>query len=154
MAPGGRRLQEVLAFCAAIIGKNTLVVAESHAARPIRQPGADRVTSVALSTARKTILVGLILFVGFVVYHALVPYGWSGQTNAPAGVAPQDVSYTCGAPFGQGYVHGPATTAYPLNGRPCGERADYQIMTVVDVVVGALGIGAALAWRRSEPVPA
>lgn len=107
-----------------------------------------------MSTARKTFLVGLILFVAFVVYHALVPYGWSGQTNVPAGVASQDVSYTCGAPFGTAYVHGPATTAYPLNGTPCGQRSDYQIMTVVDVIFGALGIGVVLAWRRTSDVAA
>ncbi len=107
-----------------------------------------------MSTARKTFIAGLVLFLGFVIYHGLSSYAWSAQTNPPSGVAPQTVTYTCGAPLGSGFVHGPARTAYPLTGRPCGERTQYQFMTVADVILGALALGVVLTWRRDRPVPA
>lgn len=93
-------------------------------------------------------ILGLFLFTGFVVFHAVTSYGWSGQTTPPAGVAVKTVSYTCGAPWGAAYVHGPATTAYRLTGVPCGQRGQYQLITVISGVLGVLGLGAALAWRR------
>jgi len=97
---------------------------------------------------RRLVLVALVVFVGFVAYHALTPYGWSAQTEVPVGVPAHTISYTCGAPWQAGYVHGPPTTAYPLGATPCGERHTYQILTFLDVVLGVFGIALVAGWGR------
>lgn len=101
-----------------------------------------------MSNRRRVVLVGLAVFLGFTLYHALSPWGWSGQTVPPAGVAVQTVSYTCGAPWGSSYVHGPTSTAYPLTGKPCGQRGTYQLMTAVDVLLGVFALATVAGWRK------
>jgi hypothetical protein len=43
------------------------------------------------------------------------------------GVPTQSVSYTCGAPWGSGYVHGPTNTAFPLGAPPRGLSAENPV---------------------------
>jgi hypothetical protein len=107
-----------------------------------------------MSATRRLVIAGLVLFLCFSLFHAFRPYGWSGQTAPPPGVAIKNVSYTCAAPWEAGYVHGPATTPYPLSGTPCSERSQYQIMLAVDVFLVALALGVALSWRRKGAAPA
>jgi hypothetical protein len=108
-----------------------------------------------VSRKRILILGGIIVVVGFIVYHAVSPWAWTGQLKVPKGVPDQSLSYSCGPPWGSGYVHGPATTAYPLDGTPCGQRGQYQIMIGVDVVIGIFAVSAMGLWSRTRhrPVP-
>jgi hypothetical protein len=103
---------------------------------------------------RTLILGGIIVVLGFVVYHAVSPWGWTGQLKVPKGVADQSVSYTCGPPWGSGYVHGPETPAYPVDGKPCGQRGQYQIMIGVDLVIGTFALSAIGLWSRTRLRPA
>ena len=105
-------------------------------------------------TTRRLVLVGLALLLGFMLYHAVSPWGWTGQTQPPPTVASQNVSYTCGAPWGSGYVHGPASTAYPLDGVPCGERRTYQVMTALDVLLAVFAVAGLATWHRLRRPPA
>lgn len=104
-----------------------------------------------MSFTRRIVLVALALFVGFSLYHAVTSYGWSAELKTPSGVPAKSVSYTCGAPWGSGYVHGPSTTAYPVDGTPCGQRGQYQIVTSVDVLLGVFALAALAGWRRVRP---
>jgi hypothetical protein len=101
-----------------------------------------------MGNIRRLILVGLVLFVVLVAYHAATPWKWAAATTPPAGVKVQVVSYTCGAVWGSGYVHGPATTAYPLAGRPCAGRGSYQVLTVLDVFLAVFAIAVLASWGR------
>lgn len=99
-------------------------------------------------------LAALVFFVGFVTYHAVTSSSWSGPLNVPPGVAARTVSFTCGPVWGSSSVHGPATTAYAVQGTPCGARHSDRIMTSIDVVGGVLAILLMASWgriqRRSE----
>jgi hypothetical protein len=106
-----------------------------------------------VSRNRTLVLGGIIVVLGFVVYHAFSPWGWTGQLKVPTGAPARSVSYTCGPPWGSGYVHGPDTTAYPLDATPCGERGQYQIMIGVDVLVGVFAVFAVGMWSRTRPRP-
>jgi hypothetical protein len=103
-----------------------------------------------MGDVRRIFLLGLLAFVAFNLVHAVMSYGWSGELQTPPGAAAVEVSYTCGPPFGSGYVHGPATTAYPLSGKPCGQRTQYQLLTVIDVLLGVGGIALVLGWERAR----
>lgn len=98
---------------------------------------------------------GTIVILGFVLYHAVSPWGWTGQLRVPTGMPDQSISYTCGPPWGSGYVHGPdSAPAYPVVGTPCGERGQYQIMIGVDVLVGVFAVVAIGLWSRTRLRPA
>jgi hypothetical protein len=106
-----------------------------------------------VGNSRRIFLVGLIAFVAFMVFHGVRPWQWSAQTEPPAGIAAHTISYTCGPPFGAGYVHGPTTT-YPIAGTPCGQRHEYQTMIGLDVLLGLAGVVALSLWGRSQTRPA
>ena len=100
-----------------------------------------------MTVSRRILLVALTLFLGFALYHAVSPYKWTGETNPPVGVAAQYFSYTCAAPWGAAYVHGPATTPFPLTDKPCGVRSSYQVVGGIDVVLAVLAITALYSWE-------
>ena len=104
-----------------------------------------------MSFTRRIVLVGLALFIGFCLYHAISPWGWSTDLQTPPGVPTQSVSYTCGAPWGSGYVHGPTNTAYPIGSTPCGQRTEYQLMTAIDVLIGVFAFAVVGGWTLIRP---
>ncbi|HLI54217.1 MAG TPA: hypothetical protein VKU88_07825 [Acidimicrobiales bacterium] len=106
-----------------------------------------------MSATRRVILAGLLVFLGFVVFHSVTPWSWSAPQAAPAGVTARQVSYTCGPLWGSGYVHGPPSTAYPLQGTPCAHRASAQLVSGVDVAIALAGVAvvAAGALRPRQP---
>lgn len=106
-----------------------------------------------MSLTRRAVLVVLAAAVGFIIYHSVAPWGWSGQLQTPVGVPAQSVSYTCGSLWGSAYVHGPRQTIYPLQGTPCGERASYQVMTAVDILLGVFAFTVVVGWRRVRSAP-
>jgi hypothetical protein len=132
-------------------------VRASREARCRRSDESRALPSPAVSTFRRIVLVLIAIVVGTGLYYAFRPYDWSAQLQTPAGVKQQVVKYTCGPLWGPGYVHGPATVAYPFPGTPCGERTQYEVMDGVDVALGALGAGFLLVWpavKRQEKAPA
>lgn len=104
-----------------------------------------------MSTTRRLVLLALVVFVGYTLYHAVTPWDWTGQLQTPPPI--QSVSYTCGPPWGSAYVHGPRRTAAPLTSTPCGPRTTYQVMTAVDVLCGVFGIALVAGWRRVRRAP-
>ncbi len=107
-----------------------------------------------MSITRRVILVVLGIFVAFVVYHAVTPWGWSGQLQTPPGAPVVTVTYTCGAPWGSAYAHGPVKTEYPLSEAPCAQRRTYQVMTAIDVLLGVFGLALVAGWSRVRHHPA
>ena len=101
-----------------------------------------------MSLTRRVILLAVAAVVGFLVYHSVTPWGWTGQLQTPAGAPTASASYTCGPLWGPAYIHGPARTAYPVEGIPCGERHTYQVLTAVDVLLGVVGLGIVAQWKR------
>lgn len=105
---------------------------------------------------RWLIVAGLTAFVAVGVVLALHSWKWHGQLATPAGQATQVAVFQCGAPWGTDSVKGPATTAFAVVGRPCGERHEYRIVTVADVILGAISVAVVANWGRvkfAEPTP-
>lgn len=99
------------------------------------------------------VVIALVMAIG--VYHAFTSYAWSGTLQTPKGAKTASVTYTCGPPWGSSYVHGPATTPYPVQGVPCGQREQYRTMIAIDVVLGLIALAAVTGWhRRVRPQPA
>jgi hypothetical protein len=90
----------------------------------------------------------LVAFVVFVLVRALLPTQWHGQLSTPTGVANEFVTVHCGAPWGSSSVRGPATTAYPVAGNPCGDRRSLQAVSAVDLGLGVAGIALIVGWNR------
>lgn len=114
-------------------------------------PGDDHdsaTTLVRVSMTRRVILLAVAAVVGFLIYHSVTPWGWTGQLQTPAGDPTASASYTCGPLWGSAYIHGPATTAYRLEGTPCGDRHPYQVLTAVDVLLGVVAIGFVAGWKK------
>jgi hypothetical protein len=108
-------------------------------------------------TYRRVALVVIVAVVAFGVYHALISYEWSGPLDTPTGVAAKYVDFTCGPPWGTAYVHGPTSTPYRIEGTPCGQREEYRVMTVIDVVIGGIAFALIAGWSRrvrSQPTAA
>lgn len=101
-----------------------------------------------MSVSRRVAFLGIAVVVGFLIYHSVTPWGWKGPLQTPVGSPTASAAYTCGPLWGSAYVHGPATTPYPLVGSPCAERHKYQALTGVDVLVGVVAIGMVVSWKR------
>ncbi len=106
-----------------------------------------------MGTTRRVILAVVIVYVGLVAYHGFSSWGWSAQMRTPPGIPAQTVSYTCGAPWGSPYVHGPGHTPYPVEGVPCGPRGSYQVVMAVDVLLGVFVIALVAGWNRFRVRP-
>jgi hypothetical protein len=109
-----------------------------------------------MSLHRWLIVAGLVVFMVFVVAHALVPQSWKGQATVPGIATAVNVTYQCGAALGSAYVHGPTPAKYAadaiyVSGIPCGDRRQLQMITLVDVVLGLVGIAIVVCWGRGWP---
>lgn len=101
-----------------------------------------------MTVTRRVSLLGIAAVVGFLIYHSVTSWGWKGQLQTPAGVPTASAAYTCGPLWGSAYLHGPATTPYPLVGTPCAQRAKYQALTAVDVLLGVVAVGFVAGWKK------
>jgi hypothetical protein len=107
-----------------------------------------------VSITRRLLIVSLVLFLGFLLYHAVRPVHWTSIDETPIGVTGKTVTFTCGAPWGHPYVHAPAhQPPYPILGVPCSSRRTDRIMLAFDVTVGAAALAALIAWPRRQPEP-
>lgn len=97
---------------------------------------------------RRVALIGLVVFLALIIFHAVRPYGWTSQSIPPPGVASRNVTYTCGAPWGSGEVRAPEGGPYRFGGVPCGQRSDYQVMTAIDVLLGVFALAVLAGWGR------
>lgn len=102
------------------------------------------------------VLIAIVMVTG--LYYGLRSYSWSGAEEEPTagGATTAVLTFSCAPLFGTGYVHGPAYIPSRVNGVPCGQRRQYQIMDVVDLGGGALAIGALMVWplrRRHAAAP-
>jgi hypothetical protein len=109
-----------------------------------------------MSWHRRLIVAGLTVFMVFVVAHALLPQSWKGQATVPGLTSAVNVTYQCGAALGSAYVHGPTPTKYAADARyvsgiPCGDRRQLQMITLVDVFLGMIGIALVVSWGRGWP---
>jgi hypothetical protein len=101
-----------------------------------------------MSLRRRVVLVGLVLFVGFIVAHSVLPWTSTVPIAAPAGASPKAVVFHCGALWASGYVHRPAHIPFPVVGTPCARRVTYRTLTFLDVLLGAAAFITALRWGR------
>jgi hypothetical protein len=105
-----------------------------------------------MSSTRRLILLALVVFVGLNLYHAVSPWVWTGQLRLPLGTPAKLVSFRCGAPWGSGYVRGPAGLS--LTSAPCTPRRVLQVMTALDVLVGVFAIAVLVTRGRGRSVAA
>jgi hypothetical protein len=114
------------------------------------------VHSFTMPRGRWFILAGLSALIAVGVALALLSWKWHGELATPAGQATQTVVFDCSAPWGADTVRGPTETTYAIIGRPCGERHVYRVITVVDVILGVIGVAVVTNWGRirfAEPTP-
>ena len=109
-----------------------------------------------MSWHRWLIVAGLAVFMVFVVAHGLLPQSLETQATVPGVTSAVNVTYQCGATLGSAYVHGPTPAKYAADARyvsgiPCGGRRQLQIITLVDVVLGMIGIALVVSWGRGWP---
>lgn len=82
------------------------------------------------------VLVALVVYVGFIVVHAVLPWTSTIPLATPAGVAAKTAHFRCGALWSSLYVHAPAHLPYPLKGTPCAGSDTYRVLTFIDVLLG------------------
>ena len=113
------------------------------------------VHSLSMARGRWLIVAGLSALIAVGIALSLLSWKWHGQLATPPGVV-QTVVFKCGAPWGADSVRGPTETTYAVVGRPCGERHVYRVVTVVDVILGLIGVAVVTNWGRirfGEPTP-
>lgn len=102
-----------------------------------------------VSKTRRLLLIGFVIFVGFVVYHGLRSSKWTSIDEPSPGVRPTTVTFNCGAPWGHSKVQPTKTLPpYRVNGTPCGTYKTDRVMLTLDVFVGVAAIAVLLAWPR------
>jgi hypothetical protein len=102
-------------------------------------------------TARRwALVVGLGLFAVLTAAWAMRPWDDTHELAVPRDVAPQTVTYRCGAVWGQGSLEGQTVTRFPVIGKPCGHREERRRLAVADVVLASVGIVAVARWRRAR----
>jgi hypothetical protein len=115
--------------------------------------GCTGLCSPPMSRRRRIIAVGLTVFVVFGILYAFVSTSWHSQLMTPSGVPAENVVYKCGPLWGSGYVRGPSTTKYPVEGKPCSTRTEDRDMDAADIILGIAGIALAVTWGRQRSVP-
>jgi hypothetical protein len=102
-------------------------------------------------TWRKWALLGVTVFLVFVVIHAFLPWHWVGQLEVPAGHKGENVTFRCAGPWASAYAHGPAHIPFPFSGTPCSGRTGLAVMDVIDVGVGLLAFSFLFVVTRRRP---
>lgn len=105
-----------------------------------------------MGTTRRLIVAGLVVFLGFVIYHGFHSTRWTSYDEPPAGVQMEIVTYACSAPWSSNYVHAPKNLPpYAVAGVPCGDHQTNRVTIAVDVILGVAGLAVTLAWPRRPP---